>query len=147
MRKLSVIITLLLLVGVCDASAQTRVQKAADWASTGLVGLNMGMEAVYSYKHHCLKQFLYKNLLTVGAAEGTKLVIHEDRPDHSDDKSFYSEHSALAAANTGWNFKVGFSIALGAGSGRVIARKHHPTDVLVGVLAGVGADFLFPCSE
>lgn len=137
---------LLILALAAPAYGQTRGQKAADVISTGLVGVNMAADAIYSYKHHCLKQYLYKNLLTFGAAETTKLIVPEDRPDHSDMQSFYSMHSAFAAANTGWNFKLGFSVALGAGAGRIVAKKHHLGDVVVGLAVGIGSTYIFPCT-
>lgn len=136
---------LIVFLMAAPVSAQTTGEKAADWISTGLVGANLGADIYHDVKHHCVKNLLLRNGLTVGAAELTKLFVHENRPDGSDQKSFYSEHSALAMANYGWSYRVGFSIALGAGVGRVVASKHHPTDVLVGLAAGLGASYLFPC--
>lgn len=138
---------ILLLLFATPVYAQTKVERAADYISTGLVAVNIVTDAVNSYENHCMKQFIFKNLLTIAAAESVKLIVPEDRPDHSDNRSFYSLHSALAAANTGWRFKLSFSIALGTGTGRVVGKKHHLQDVGVGLLAGIGAEYLFPCSE
>lgn len=145
MRFWSVIITLFLWAS--PVSAQTTAEKVADWTSTGLVGVNVAADAVYSYRHHCMAGFLLKNALTIGSAEVVKRVVHEDRPDHSDLKSFYSEHSALAMVNRGWSVRIGFSVALGAGLGRDLALKHHPHDIVIGFGAGELANRLFPCSE
>ena len=145
MKKALFLLALLLLPQI--VSCQTRTERAADWISTGLVGANLTADVVHDVRHHCVKNLLIRNGLTIGAAELTKLLVHERRPDGSDNKSFYSEHSALALANYGWSYKIGFALALGAGAGRVVARKHHPTDVLVGLAAGVGAAYLFPCGE
>lgn len=137
-------------VVLCLASSghtQTTGQKAADWISTGLVGANLTADVIHDVRHHCVKNLILRNGLTIGAAELTKRFVHEDRPDHSDNKSFFSEHSALAMANYGWNYSIGFSIAVGAGAGRIAAQKHHPADVLVGLAAGLGASYLFPCGE
>lgn len=133
---------LIVLLLAAPVSAQER---AADWISTGLVGVNVVADTIHDIRHHCVRSLLLRNGLTVGVAELTKLLVHEDRPDHSDMKSFYSEHSALAAANYGWSFTWGLTVAVGAGGGRIVARKHHPSDVVVGLLAGVGASYLFPC--
>lgn len=138
-------IVALLLLFAAPLSAQTTGEKTADWISTGLVGVNLTADVIHDVRHHCVKNLLIRNGLTIGIAELTKLVVHEDRPDHSDRKSFYSEHSALAMANYGWSYRIGFSVALGAGVGRVVASKHHPTDVLVGLAAGLGAQYFFPC--
>src|SRR5215472_4454070 len=37
-------------------------------------------------------------LATVGTAYGLKQIVHEERPDHSDDQSFPSDTAALAFA-------------------------------------------------
>jgi len=139
-------ILVLCLLLASPVQAQT-TEKAADWISTGLVGVNIAADVVHDVRHHCVKNLLIRNGLTIGAAELTKLFVHERRPDGSDQKSFYSEHSALAMANYGWSYKIGFSIAIGAGVGRIVAKKHHPADVLVGLAAGVTAGYLFPCGE
>jgi membrane-associated phospholipid phosphatase len=139
-------VILALLLFAVPASAQMTEQKVADWVSTGLVGVNLTAETIHDVQHHCVKNLILRNVLTIGASEGVKLIVHEWRPDHSDQKAFWSEHSAVAMANAGWNYSVGFSIALGAGAGRVIAQKHYTHDVLVGLLAGFGAGYLFPCN-
>jgi membrane-associated phospholipid phosphatase len=129
------------------ASAQSSIEKAADWTSTGLVGVNMAGEAIYSIRHHCVKDFLLKNGLSVVSAEGLKLVVHEDRPNHFDKKSWPSEHSWLAAMNTGWSYKLSWTFAFGAGAGRVISNYHNPWDVASGLLIGGALEHFFPCSE
>lgn len=142
----AIVIGLIGLIGLAaPVQAQTSGEKAADWISTGLVGVNLGADIWHDAQHHCLRHLIWRNGVTIGAAELTKLFVHETRPDGSDDKSFYSEHSALAMANYGWHYQIGVSIALGAGVGRVVASKHHPTDVIVGLAAGLGAAYLFPC--
>jgi membrane-associated phospholipid phosphatase len=129
------------------ASAQSSIEKAADWTSTGLVGVNMAGEAIYSIKHHCVKDFLLKNGLSILSAEGLKLLIHEERPDGSDRKSWPSEHAWLSAMNTGWSYKLSWTISLGAGAGRVVGNKHWPWDVASGLLIGGALEHFFPCSE
>lgn len=74
---------------------------------------------------------------TVGTAYGLKHVVHEDRPDHSDMKSFPSDTSALAFAPAqtlwdryGWTWGVpAYAAAAFVGYSRVDARKHHWWDV------------------
>lgn len=89
-------------------------------------------------------------LLGSGIALGLKEVFPEERPDHSDDKSFPSGHAAtsFAAAATlearyGW--KVGlpaFALASFVATARVEARKHHWYDVVAGAGVGTGSGFL-----
>ena len=73
--------------------------------------------------------------IAVAVAELTKRVIHRTRPDGSDRKSFFSEHTAVAAVTSGWRYGMAFTI--GTGYLRPAADKHFLTDVGFG--AGVGA--------
>lgn len=85
-----------------------------------------------------------------GSAFALKEIFPEERPDHSDRKSFPSSHSAesFAAAATlesryGW--KVGlpaFALASAVGTARVEGRKHHWYDVVAGAAIGAGSGFL-----
>jgi len=80
-----------------------------------------------------------------------KGVIHERRPDKSDNNSFPSGHTAtaFAAATTlhrryGW--KTGFpayAIATLTGAARVGARKHHWHDVITGGAIGAVSGWFF----
>lgn len=74
--------------------------------------------------------------ITVAASEIIKRIVHKERPDMADDKSFWSEHTALAATSQGWNFQLGIPITVLTATGRVEAKKHFWLDVLVG--AGIG---------
>lgn len=75
--------------------------------------------------------------LTVGAAYGLKYVVHEERPDHSDNKSFPSDTAALAFAPAnylwdryGWRWGVPAYLVAGfVGYSRVEAKQHHWWDV------------------
>ncbi len=89
-------------------------------------------------------------LLAGGAAYGLKKIFPEERPDHSDRKSFPSGHAAVsfAAAATlenryGWQAGLpAFLVASFVGAGRVEARKHHWYDVAAGAAIGTGSGFL-----
>lgn len=89
-------------------------------------------------------------LLGGGAAYGLKQVIHEERPDHSDRKSFPSAHTAQAFAAAaslenryGWQAGIpAFTLAGLVGVARVEARKHHWYDVAAGAAIGAGSGFL-----
>ena len=89
-------------------------------------------------------------LLGSGLAYGLKRAFPEERPDHSDRRSFPSGHSttAFAAAATldnryGW--KVGlpaFALAGFVATARVEAHKHHWYDCVTGAAIGTGSGLL-----
>jgi len=76
--------------------------------------------------------------LTVGTAYGLKQIVHEERPDHSDDQSFPSDTAALAFAPAaylwdryGWEYGLpAYAAAAFVGYSRVDAKKHHWYDVV-----------------
>lgn len=112
--------------------AQLSTAKIADWTTTGLVGINMAMEI--KENHNNWQCIALRNGIGIAIAETTKHFVHKERPDKSDNKSFYSEHSELAMINSNWKFGVHISFAVGAG--RMIAKKHDIIDVSVGLGAG-----------
>ena len=77
-------------------------------------------------------------LATVGTAYGLKYVVHEERPDHSDNKSFPSDTAALAFAPAnylwdryGWQYGLPAYLAASfVGYSRVEAKQHHWWDVV-----------------
>lgn len=74
----------------------------------------------------------------VGLSEAVKSLELSERPDHSDLKSFWSEHTALAFSGLGGSrFYVSVPLAVSTGGLRIAAGRHRLLDVLVG--AGVGA--------
>lgn len=93
-------------------------------------------------------------VFTLGSAQavtsGLKAVIHEDRPDHSDDNSFPSGHTSISFASAatlekryGWQIGIpAHVVAAFVGLARVEARKHHVHDVIVGAAIGEAAGWL-----
>jgi membrane-associated phospholipid phosphatase len=83
----------------------------------------------------------------VGTAYGLKYVVHEERPDHSDNKSFPSDTAALAFAPAnylwdryGWRWGLPAYLVAGfVGYSRVEADKHHWWDVAAS--AGIAFGF------
>lgn len=92
---------------------------------------------------------------SMGAAEGIailgKTVVHEERPDHSDNNSFPSGHSAVAfsAATTmyrryGWEVGLpAYAVATLTASARVSADKHHWYDAVAGAAIGTATGWMF----
>ena len=77
-------------------------------------------------------------LATAGTAYALKHVVHEERPDLSDNQSFPSEHAAIAFAPAaflwdryGWKYGLPAYVAAAfVGYSRVDAKKHHWYDVV-----------------
>ena len=113
-------------------------------------------------------------LLTVGATQLLKVLIHRPRPflynpdpdipervRRSSDawRSFPSGHTALAFAaalqfgliherlhphSSGWGWSVGLSVATLTGCLRYVAGKHYPSDILAGAVLGSFVGWLVP---
>lgn len=91
---------------------------------------------------------------SIGLAEGgslaLKAIIHERRPDGSDDKSFPSGHASLsfgaaATLENRYGWKAGlpaFAVASFVGAARVAANKHHWWDAVAGAALGTGSGLL-----
>tara|TARA_R110001599_G_scaffold353815_1_gene598817 strand:+ start:63818 stop:64360 length:543 start_codon:yes stop_codon:yes gene_type:complete len=98
-----------------------------------------------------LRQAAYSMGTATGVSLVGKALVHEERPDDSDNNSFPSGHTAnaFAAATTlhrryGW--EVGFpayAVATLTGVARERARKHHWYDVVAGAAIGGAAGWYF----
>lgn len=98
-----------------------------------------------------LRQAAYSMGTATGVSLIGKALIHEERPDDSDNDSFPSGHTANAfsAATTlhrryGW--EVGFpayAVATLTGVARERARKHYWWDVVAGAAIGSAAGWYF----
>lgn len=123
------------------APAWTAHRSLADGLSYGLVGLELAGETIDHWRQPdrgvALRCEALRVGLTIGIVEGVKRLVHRTRPDGSDDRSFYSEHAALAFVSTGWSVQASVPIAIGAGYLRVAAGKHYPSDIGIGAGAGL----------
>ena len=116
---------------------------------------------------HNWPRFAVNTIASVGVAYGAKsalkAVVHEERPDHSDNKSFPSGHASMAFAaarsidkefrkESIWIPIAGYAAATAVGVERVASERHHWYDVAAGAALGVGSaeltwwlsDKLFP---
>jgi len=93
---------------------------------------------------------------SLGAAEGMamlgKATVHEERPDHSDNNSFPSSHTALSFASATTLYRryddiemaiPAFVLATVTGIARVEAKKHHWYDAVAGAAIGTGSGWFF----
>ena len=100
---------------------------------------------------HDWSRFVVNTTVSAGMAFGVKTilknVVNEERPDHSDDQSFPSGHTALAFAvarsidkefrrESVWIPIVSYAAATAIGVERVVSDRHHWYDVVAG--AGIG---------
>ncbi|KQU61632.1 phospholipid phosphatase [Sphingomonas sp. Leaf339] len=123
--------------------------KASDAGRNLLVVAALGVPAVQSDWHGDLQAA--ESLAAAGGTTFTlKELIHERRPDGSDNKSFPSGHTSMsfAAAATlenryGWKAGLPALVIAGfVGLARVEADKHYAHDVLAGAGIGLASGFL-----
>ena len=89
-------------------------------------------------------------VVAFGAKTALKAMIKEERPDHSDNKSFPSGHAAIAFAAARsidkefrkdciWIPIAGYAAATAIGIERVASDRHHWYDVVAGAAVGFGS--------
>ena len=140
----------------CLAAAPPALAAAKDWKTIadvgqiGLVGLSLGRSAIGG-DWQGLRQDALTLGVTAGVTTGLKYAIPEERPDHSDNKSFPSGHTSISFAAAGYlqrryGWEIGVPATLAAGVvalARVKSRDHHWYDVVAGAALGEGAAWLF----
>lgn len=105
-------------------------------------------------KGHNWPRFAVNTVASVGVAyvgkTALKAMVKEERPDHSDNKSFPSGHAAIAFAaarsidkefrcESIWIPIAGYAAATAIGVERVVSDRHHWYDVVAGAGIGFGA--------
>jgi len=121
-------------------------QRKADIISTVLVATSLAVPCTVKdmradSRWTCLENEGIRVGISIAAAELVKHFVHRTRPNGSDNKSFYSEHTTIACAATlhtkAWEFcpAVGYL--------RVAANKHWVSDVGTGAAAGALLAFNF----
>jgi hypothetical protein len=89
-------------------------------------------------------------VVAFGVKTGLKAIVKEERPDHSDNKSFPSGHASMAFAaarsidkefrsESIWIPIAGYAAATAVGIERVASDRHHWYDVAAGAAIGIGS--------
>ena len=98
-----------------------------------------------------LKEAALTAAVATAATYVLKFSVRELRPDHSNFHSFPSMHSTTAFATAaflqrryGWKFGgPAYVIATFTAVGRVVGKKHHWWDCVVGAAIGAGSAYIF----
>ena len=154
MRFRYVSVTLLLALGI-NSSASAMSNK--NWATVSDITngvLIVGALGLPAYRSDW--EGFQQGAYSLGAAEGMamlgKATVHEERPDHSDNKSFPSSHTALSFASATTYYRryddietaiPAFLLATLTGIARVEAKKHHWYDAVAGAAIGTGSGWFF----
>ena len=149
-RKLATFSGFVWAVFPANASSSDNWENFSDIGAYGLTGVAMALPA-YKRDWGGFKQAGYSIVAASGVGLLGKSLIEEERPDHSGNDSFPSNHTANAFAaattlNLRYGWEVGFpayGIAALVGVGRVQSEKHHWKDVLGGAVIGSMAGWVF----
>jgi membrane-associated phospholipid phosphatase len=127
------------------------------------VVLDLNRNTSYKYKQkppvaaHNWPRFIANTAASVAVGyvgkTALKGMISEERPDHSDNKSFPSGHATMAFAaarsidkefrsESIWIPIAGYAAATAIGVERVVSDRHHWYDVVAGAALGYGASEL-----
>lgn len=107
---------------------------AVDWASTGVVIGSLVVPCIHDRTWRCVVNEGLQVGSTVLSAELVKHFVHRTRPDGSDRKSFFSEHTAIACAAT---IRSSYwYICPSVAYMRMAADRHYMTDTLAGGFIG-----------
>lgn len=98
-----------------------------------------------------LKQGAFTAVTTVGLTLILKYSIKKERPDHSDNHSFPSMHTAVSFASAayiqrryGWKFGIpAYALAAYVGWGRTYGKKHDWVDVITGAAIGAASAYIY----
>ena len=148
-------VRLLVSVGAALLLASPAQANDKSWGTASDIGRNalvltaLGLPTVQG-DWQGTKQAAFSLGTTYAVTIGLKHVIHEERPDGSDHKSFPSGHtsSSFAAAATlhkryGWEIGLpAHAVAAFVGVARVKADKHFVHDVIAGAVIGEAAGML-----
>ncbi len=114
-------------------------QHRVDVLSTVTVAAGVALPCLMDRSWRCVKNETLHVGIAAVSSEITKRVVHRERPNGVDDKSFWSEHTAIACAAT-LNTKA-WMICPAVAVERIASDWHWPTDTMAG--AGFSAAVVF----
>jgi primosomal replication protein N len=122
-----------------DALRWSDHRQVADVASTVLVAVAVAYPCLQDRTWACAGHEAARVGLAVGLAEATKHFVHRTRPNGVDQKSFFSEHTAIACAAV--LHTHAWALCPAVAYGRIASDWHWTSDTLTGagVAAGVTA--------
>ena len=140
------VLAALLLLTISQPALASGIESAGTGVAIALP-LVAGGISLYKDDRTGLAQLPVDTVATVGTAYALKQFVREERPDHSDFRSFPSDTSALAFAPAqylwdryGWEYGLpAYAAASFVGYSRIDAKKHHWYDVA----ASAGIAFTF----
>lgn len=101
----------------------------------------IGLDTVHSVRAESKREAFTCQAIRMGVSlavpELLKRVVHKERPDHSDHKSFPSQHTWMAGQAAGWRYSVGIPVMALTGYWRVKGQKHDWWDVAGGAAGGL----------
>lgn len=129
----------------------SKTRKDIETLGTGVaIALPLTAAGIAWFKHDRvgLAQLAVEGVMTVGTVYALKNIVREERPDGSDDHSFPSETTAVAASGSsflwgryGWEYGLPATAVTGfVAYSRVQARDHHWYDAVasMGISAAYG---------
>lgn len=136
---------------ICSAAPNKNIESAGTDVAIALPIVAVGVSLLHHDDWDGVAQLGLSTALTVGSAYILKQIIHEERPDRSDDHSFPSDTAALADAPAdylwaryGWEYGVpAYAAAVFVGYSRVNAKKHHWYDVAASSAMAFGFNYAF----
>lgn len=155
-REMKKVYILLIAAGICCSGVKVDAQvSTSEGMSYNTIGMDVKRKA-YSepMTGHNWPRFAVNTVASVGVAyigkTALKAVVNEERPDHSDNKSFPSGHAAMAFAaarsidkefrkESIWIPIAGYAVATAVGVERVVNDRHHWYDVVAGAALGFGS--------
>ncbi len=142
------------LAGLLCATMPAQASSTIETAGTGTaiaLPLVAGGIALWKDDWTGAAQVTLSTALTLGTSLALKQFVREQRPDHSDFKSFPSNTSAIAFAPAqflwqryGWEYGLpAYAAATFVGWSRVDAKQHHWWDVMASAAISIGYNEIF----
>lgn len=113
----------------------------ADKVSTVMVAAAVVLPCVIDRTWTCVKKEAVHVGLSTALAEGLKLIVHRDRPNGVDNKSFFSMHTAIACSAT-YGTKV-WEFCPAVGYMRIASDWHWGSDVGTGAFVGAAMTYVW----